>query len=83
MPFVTVFFISLAKRSGLDLGTFWHAMRASVGTSFTWETAGPNIMNGDYHPEFPLDLQCKDIHLFYQMAKDAKVGRKYCSLYKI
>ena len=66
--------LSLAKRSGLDLPTFWHAIRASAGNSFLWETAGPNIMNGDYHKDFNMDLICKDIQLSYDMAKAAKVS---------
>ena len=63
----------LAKRSGLDLKTFWHSIRASAGNSFLWETAGPNIFRGDYHDSFALDLQCKDIQLFYEMSRNAQV----------
>ena len=62
-----------AKRHGLDLNTFWHAIRASAGNSFLWETAGPCIFNGNYHDSFALDLQVKDIQLCYDMAKEAKV----------
>ena len=65
--------LMLAKRSGLDLTTFWHAIRASAGNSFLWETAGPCIFNGNYHDSFTLDLQVKDIQLCYDMAKAAKV----------
>eukprot|EP00094_Tigriopus_californicus_P013081 TCALIF_12650-PA protein Name:"Protein of unknown function" AED:0.31 eAED:0.31 QI:0/1/0.5/1/1/1/2/173/157 len=65
--------LMLAKRSGLDLKTFWHAIRASAGNSFLWETAGPNIFRGDYHESFALELQVKDIQLCYDMAKKAKV----------
>lgn len=50
-------FVIAAKRSGLDLTTFWHVIRSSSGTSFLWETAGPNIFRGDFHDSFNLDLQ--------------------------
>ena len=50
-----------AKRSGLDLTAFWHAIRASAGNSFTWETAAPNVFAGDYHKFFDMALQTKDI----------------------
>jgi len=65
--------LMLAKRLGLDLGTFWHAIRCSAGNSFLWETAGPCIFNGNYHDTFALELQVKDIHLAYDMAKEGKV----------
>ena len=63
-----------AKKSGMDLTTFWHAIRASAGNSFLWETAGPNIFRGEYHESFALDLQCKDIQLCYEMARQAKAS---------
>ncbi len=65
-------FCRLAKRSGLDLTTFWHVIRSSSGTSFLWETAGPNIFRGDFHDSFTLDLQCKDIQLCVDMAKETR-----------
>ncbi len=57
----------------IDLGLFWHSIRASAGNSFLWETAGPCIFNGNYHDTFALDLQVKDIQLAYDMAREAKV----------
>ena len=30
----------IAKKSGMDLEVFWHAIRGSAGNSFLWETAG-------------------------------------------
>ena len=67
-------FSFLAKKSGLDLESFWHSIRASAGNSFLWETCGPNIFRGDFHDSFALELQCKDIRLFTEMAKSAEVN---------
>ena len=53
---------------------FWHAIRASAGNSFLWETCGPNVFRGDFHDSFALDLQVKDIRLFADMAKKAGVS---------
>ena len=50
----------IAKRSGLDLVEFWHAIRMSAGNSFLWETCGPNVFRGEYHDSFPIDLMNKD-----------------------
>ena len=62
-----------AKRSGLDLTAFWHAIRASAGNSFTWETAAPNVFAGDYHKFFDMGLQTKDIQLMADIAKASNV----------
>jgi len=64
---------AIAQRSGMDLDLFWHSIRASAGNSFLWETGGPNVMRGEYHDSFNMDLMCKDIQLCYDMAKAAEV----------
>ena len=66
-----------AKRSGLDLTAFWHAIRASAGNSFTWETAAPNVFAGDYHKFFDMGLQTKDIQLMSDIAKASNVSVKF------
>jgi len=63
----------IAKRSGIDVVDFWHAIRMSAGNSFLWETCGPNVFRGEYHDSFPIDLMCKDTQLGYEMARNAKV----------
>ncbi len=63
----------------MDLTTFWHAVRLSCGNSFLWETGGPFIFQGHYDTSFSLGLQVKDVHLMYEMAKEAKV-RTLCNL---
>merc|ERR1711974_407171 len=45
----------------------------SVGHSFLWDTCGPNIFRGDFHDSFAVELACKDIRLFSEMAKDVEV----------
>ena len=57
----------------MDLDSFWHFIRASAGHSFLWDTCGPNIFRGDFHDSFALELACKDIRLFSEMAKDVEV----------
>ena len=66
-----------AKRSGIDVVDFWHAIRMSAGNSFLWETCGPNVFRGEYHDSFPIDLMCKDTQLGYEMAKTAKVRYRH------
>jgi len=63
----------IAKKSGMELDAFWHAIRGSAGNSFLWETAGPNIFRGEYHDSFALDLACKDNMLGFEMAKTTGV----------
>ncbi len=52
-----------------------------------WETGGPFIFNGTYDTSFSLDLQVKDVHLMYEMAKEAEVRYKkdlmiYCGKFR-
>ena len=75
------YFSYLAKKSGMNLDAFWHFIRASAGNSFLWETCGPNIFRGDFHDSFALELQCKDIRLFTEMAKKAEVSRDISTIY--
>ncbi|XP_071517574.1 2-hydroxy-3-oxopropionate reductase-like [Panulirus ornatus] len=63
----------IAKRAGMNLRTFWEAVRCSSGNSFAWETAGPMIFSGIYDPGFPITLVNKDLHLGQDMARKYKV----------
>lgn len=65
--------LMLAKRSKLDLRTFWDAIRVSAGNSFVWETAGPLVFKGSYDPGFTMVLQNKDLQLGYDMARKYEV----------
>ena len=64
------FWITVA---GLDMKTFWDAIRSSSGNSFVWETGGPMVMQGNYDPSFDIALHCKDNQLCYDIAKKHKV----------
>lgn len=64
----------VAKKAGLDLKTFWDAVRSSSGNSFVWETGGPMVMQGTYDPSFDIALHCKDNQLCFDIARKNKVG---------
>ena len=53
----------VAQRAGIELTTFFHAMRAGAGNSFVWETEVPLVLNGTYDHGGPLSIQVKDIQL--------------------
>ena len=59
----------------MDLNTFWKGIRLSAGTSFSFETAAPDVFSGGYHPWFTMALQCKDLQLGYEMSRKYKVSR--------
>ncbi len=55
--------VGFLLQAGIDLHRFWNAIRVSSGTSFSWETAVPFIMNENYEKDFSIDLHCKDFAL--------------------
>lgn len=61
--------LMIAKKSNIDLETFWNAIRFSAGNSFVWETEGPLVFNQTYDTQFAVDLQCKDMKLGTQIAE--------------
>lgn len=58
-----------AQASGLDLGTTYEGIRISSGNSFVHETEGKVILNGSRDINFTMDLVCKDIGLFQEIAE--------------
>ncbi|MCP4357136.1 MAG: NAD(P)-dependent oxidoreductase, partial [Chloroflexi bacterium] len=60
----------LGKRAGLDLGTFFEAIKASCANSFVAETEGPEILNGSYDYGFTFALQAKDANLAYELGRE-------------
>ncbi len=52
--------LMLCAKAGVDLGTAFHAIAASSGTSFVHETESQVILNGSYDIGFTMDLACKD-----------------------
>jgi 3-hydroxyisobutyrate dehydrogenase len=62
-----------AKVAGMDLGTTYEAIRISSGNSFVHETESQVILNGSRDINFTMDLVCKDIGLFAEVAKRGKL----------
>ncbi|TNF86692.1 MAG: NAD(P)-dependent oxidoreductase [Gammaproteobacteria bacterium] len=58
-----------AKVAGMDLNTTYEAIRISSGNSFVHETESQVILNGSRDISFTMDLVCKDIGLFNDVAK--------------
>ncbi len=58
-----------SKAAGMDLNTAYEAIRISSGNSFVHETESQVILNGSRDINFTMDLVCKDIGLFSQIAK--------------
>ena len=55
--------------AGMDLNTTYEAIRISSGNSFVHETESQVILNGSRDINFTMDLVCKDIGLFGEVAK--------------
>jgi len=58
-----------SKIAGMDLNTTYEAIRISSGNSFVHETESQVILNGSRDISFTMDLVCKDIGLFNDVAK--------------
>ena len=58
-----------SKVAGMDLNTTYEAIRISSGNSFVHETESQVILNGSRDISFTMDLVCKDIGLFHEVAK--------------
>jgi len=54
--------------NGVELGTLWGAILASVGDSFVARHDAPSIFAGHYDPSFSLDLCLKDLALIDALA---------------
>ena len=59
----------VAKKSGLDLGVAWEAIRISAGNSYTHETEAQMILSGVYAMNFTIDHNLKDLTLFSQLGE--------------
>ncbi len=62
-----------AKVAGMDLNTTYEAIRISSGNSFVHETESQVILNGSRDINFTMDLVCKDIGLFAEVARRKKL----------
>jgi 3-hydroxyisobutyrate dehydrogenase/2-hydroxy-3-oxopropionate reductase len=56
--------------NGVELGTLWEAIKASVGDSFVVRHDAPSIFAGHYDPSFSLDLCLKDLGLINELGRN-------------
>ena len=74
--------LMVCKKAGLDLSTVFKGIKISSGNSFVHETESQVIMNGSYNINFTMDLVCKDIGLFDQLARENKIPAELSPLLK-
>lgn len=58
-----------ANVAGMDMATAYEAIKISSGNSFVHETESQVILNGSRDISFTMDLVCKDIGLFSDVAR--------------
>ena len=63
----------LGARAGLELEPLWRVIKASYAGSFVAEVDGEKLLNGNFDPEFPLALACKDMRLTGDLARELDV----------
>jgi 3-hydroxyisobutyrate dehydrogenase len=71
-----------SKVAGMDLNTTFEAIRISSGNSFVHETESQVILNGSRDISFTMDLVCKDIGLFHDVAKRAGLELELAPLFE-
>ena len=62
--------LATSQAAGMDLATAYEAIRISSGNSFVHETESQVILNGSRDINFTMDLVCKDIGLFADIATE-------------
>jgi len=71
-----------SKIAGMDLNTTYEAIRISSGNSFVHETESQVILNGSRDISFTMDLVCKDIGLFSDVARRGGLELELGSLFQ-
>ncbi len=71
-----------SKIAGMDLNTTYEAIRISSGNSFVHETESQVILNGSRDISFTMDLVCKDIGLFNDVAQRGGLELELGSLFQ-
>jgi 3-hydroxyisobutyrate dehydrogenase len=75
-----------SKVAGMDLNTTYEAIRISSGNSFVHETESQVILNGSRDISFTMDLVCKDIGLFNEVAQrgglDLELGSMFQKIFE-
>lgn len=64
--------LAVGIANGVELGTLWEAIQASVADSFVARHDAPSIFAGHWDPSFPLELCLKDLGLLADL--EANVG---------
>ena len=72
-----------SKVAGMDLNTTYEAIHISSGNSFVHQTESQVILNGSRDINFTMDLVCKDIGLFTQLAKRGNVELELAPIMEI
>jgi 3-hydroxyisobutyrate dehydrogenase len=72
--------LMLAKRSGLDLGEAFDAIKASSANGVTHEDEGQLILSGSYNIGFTMDLACKDMGLAMKIGRETGVPLEIAGL---
>jgi len=71
-----------SKIAGMDMNTTYEAIRISSGNSFVHETESQVILNGSRDISFTMDLVCKDIGLFNDVANRAGLELELGSMFQ-
>jgi len=71
-----------SKVAGMDMNTTYEAIRISSGNSFVHETESQVILNGSRDISFTMDLVCKDIGLFNEVAKRGNLELELAPLFE-
>jgi 3-hydroxyisobutyrate dehydrogenase len=71
-----------SKIAGMDMNTTYEAIRISSGNSFVHETESQVILNGSRDISFTMDLVCKDIGLFNDVAKRGGLDLELGSMFQ-
>ena len=71
-----------SKVAGMDLNTTYEAIRISSGNSFVHETESQVILNGSRDISFTMDLVCKDIGLFNEVANRGNLELELAPLFE-
>ncbi|MCP4433726.1 MAG: NAD(P)-dependent oxidoreductase [Gammaproteobacteria bacterium] len=71
-----------SKVAGMDMNTTYEAIRISSGNSFVHETESQVILNGSRDISFTMDLVCKDIGLFNDVAKRGDLELELAPLFE-
>ncbi len=65
--------LMVCKKAGIDLKKAYEGIKISSGNSFVHETESQVIMNGSYNINFTMDLVCKDVGLFDDLAQSMSI----------